>query len=65
MVLRRISIDQVEAVLTLPEVIRPGDSGTTIVERQLEHGRTLKVYVKGRYLVGAKAIIITAAWKEE
>jgi len=61
---RWISIDEVEFALAAPDVIRPGQPGTTVVERSLREGHTLRVFVKGGYLVGAKAIIITVAWKE-
>jgi hypothetical protein len=63
MELRQITLEQIEEALSNPDTIRPGHVGSTVVQKVLASGEELKVVVRGRYLVGAKAIIITVAWR--
>lgn len=61
---RGVSASQIQKVLEAPDSFRPGQPGTTVLIKQFDDKRILKVFVAGDFPVDVPTIIVTVAWKE-
>jgi hypothetical protein len=61
---RGVSASQIQRVLNAPDSFRPGQPGTTVLSKQFEDRRILKVFVAGDFPIHVPTIIVTVAWKD-
>ena len=61
---RGVSASQIQRVLDAPDSFRPGQPGTTVLSKQFEDLRILKVFVAGDFPIDVPTIIVTVAWKD-
>ncbi len=61
---RGVSASQIQLVLDAPDGFRQGQPGTTVLSKQFDDRRILKVFVAGDFPIDVPTIIVTVAWKD-